>query len=93
MHTRNLFKDFIDLEVDYDIPAKVGMDENEIQTPCLILGLDALERNIIKMGRLVKEMRVRLRVHGKSSKISRHRPVTGEDWWFLRRLLPKGERG
>ena len=68
MHTRNLFKDFIDLEVDYDIPAKVGMDENEIQTPCLVLDLDALERNIIKMGRLVKEIRVRLRIHGKIHK-------------------------
>ena len=27
-----------------------GMDEADIQTPCLILDLDALERNIRKMG-------------------------------------------
>ncbi len=34
-----------DLEVGYDIPAVPGMDEADIQTPCLILDLDALERN------------------------------------------------
>ena len=68
MHSRKEFRDFIDLEVGYDIPAKVGIDESEIQTPCLILDLDALERNIIKMGRLVKEMGVRLRIHGKIHK-------------------------
>ena len=44
------------------------MDENEIQTPCLILDLDALERNIIKMGRLVKKMGVRFRIHGRIHK-------------------------
>ena len=41
---------FDHLEVGYDIPAKPGMAESEIQTPCLILDLDALERNIRKMG-------------------------------------------
>ena len=40
----------------------------EIQTPCLILDLDALERNIIKMGKFVKETGVRLRIHGKIHK-------------------------
>ena len=39
-----------DLEVGYDVPAKVGMAYEDIQTPCLILDLDALERNIKKMG-------------------------------------------
>lgn len=57
-----------DLEVGYDIPAAIGMDESEIQTPCLILDLDALERNIEKMGRLAREMGVRHRVHGKMHK-------------------------
>ena len=38
------------LEVGYDIPALPGMDEADIQTPCLVLDLDALERNIKKMG-------------------------------------------
>lgn len=55
-------------EVGYDIPAAVGMDEAQIQTPCLILDLDALERNIKKMGDFAKAMGVRHRVHGKMHK-------------------------
>jgi 3-hydroxy-D-aspartate aldolase len=57
-----------DLEVGYDVPAVVGMNEADIQTPCLVLDLDALERNIKKMGRFAKEMGVRHRVHGKMHK-------------------------
>lgn len=60
--------DFIDLEVGYDIPALPGMDEKDIQTPCLIVDLDALERNVRKMGDLAKSMGVRHRVHGKMHK-------------------------
>jgi len=56
------------LEVGYDIPALPGMDEADIQTPCLVLDLDALERNIAKMGRFAKDMGVRHRVHGKMHK-------------------------
>ena len=56
------------LEVGYDIPAAIGMDESEIQTPCLVLDLDALERNIKKMGNFAKQMGVRHRVHGKMHK-------------------------
>jgi 3-hydroxy-D-aspartate aldolase len=41
---------FAGREVGYDVPAIPGMSEDEIQTPCLILELDALERNIRKMG-------------------------------------------
>ena len=44
-----------ELEVGYNIPAMVGMEEAEIQTPCLVLDLDALERNIIKMGQFAKD--------------------------------------
>ncbi len=55
-------------EVGYDIPAAVGMSENDIQTPCLVLDLDALERNIRKMGKFAKDMGVRHRVHGKMHK-------------------------
>ena len=46
---------FEDLEVGYDVPAAVGMDEADIQTPCLVLDLDALERNIVKMGNFAKD--------------------------------------
>ncbi|WP_114965641.1 3-hydroxy-D-aspartate aldolase BhcC [Alkalilacustris brevis] len=56
------------LEVGFDVPALPGMPAADIQTPCLVLDLDALERNIVKMGRAVKEMGVRHRVHGKMHK-------------------------
>ena len=36
--------DYSDLEVGFDVPALPGMDESEIQTPCLVLDLDALDR-------------------------------------------------
>ena len=57
-----------ELEVGYNIPAMAGMDEADIQTPCLVLDLDALERNIIKMGQFVKDKNMRHRVHGKMHK-------------------------
>jgi 3-hydroxy-D-aspartate aldolase len=56
------------LEVGYDIPAKPGMKESEIQTPCLILDLDALERNIRKMGDYARAHGMRHRSHGKMHK-------------------------
>ncbi len=59
---------FDDLEVGFDIPAAIGMDESDIQTPCLILDLDALERNIRKMGDYAKAHGMRHRVHGKMHK-------------------------
>ena len=44
------------------------MDEADIQTPCLVLDLDALERNIRKMGDYAKAHGMRHRVHGKMHK-------------------------
>ena len=55
-------------DVGYDIPAKPGMDEADIQTPCLLLDLDALERNIQKMGDYAKDHGMRHRTHGKMHK-------------------------
>jgi len=57
-----------DLEVGFDIPAKPGMAEADIQTPCLVLDLDALERNIRKMGDYAKAHGMRHRAHGKMHK-------------------------
>ena len=57
-----------EFEVGYDIPAKPGMDEADIQTPSLVLDLDALERNIKKMGDYAKEHGMRHRTHGKMHK-------------------------
>lgn len=59
---------FDGLEVGYDIPALPGMAEADIQTPALVLDLNALERNITKMGELAAQMGVRHRVHGKMHK-------------------------
>ena len=56
------------LEVGYDIPAHIGMDEKDIQTPCLVLDLDALERNVKKMGDYAKSHGMRHRSHGKMHK-------------------------
>ncbi|OUS33861.1 alanine racemase [Rhodobacterales bacterium 56_14_T64] len=57
-----------DLVVGYDVPALPGMDEADIQTPCLVLDLDALERNIKKMGDYAAAHGMRHRVHGKMHK-------------------------
>jgi len=59
---------FDNLEVGYDIPALPGMDQADIQTPCLVLDLDALERNIVKMGDFARSHGMRHRVHGKMHK-------------------------
>ncbi len=59
---------FDELEVGYDVPALPGMDEADIQTPCLVLDLDALERNIKKMGDYATAHGMRHRVHGKMHK-------------------------
>lgn len=60
--------DFEELEVGFNVPAKVGMDESDIQTPCLVVDLDALEANIKKMGDFAKQNGMRHRVHGKMHK-------------------------
>jgi len=59
---------FASYEVGFDVPALPGMDEAEIQTPCLILDLDALERNVRKMGDYAKAHGMRHRAHGKMHK-------------------------
>lgn len=60
--------DFDQYEVGFDIPAKPGMDAADIQTPALVLDLDALERNIKKMGDYAKAHGMRHRAHGKMHK-------------------------
>lgn len=64
-------KDMMNLDqydVGFDIPALPGMAEADIQTPCLVLDLDALERNIKKMGDYAAAHGMRHRVHGKMHK-------------------------
>ena len=57
-----------DWELGYDVPALPGMTEDTIHTPCLVVDLAALERNIQKMQDAANAMGVRLRVHGKMHK-------------------------
>ncbi|MEQ9487748.1 MAG: DSD1 family PLP-dependent enzyme [Alphaproteobacteria bacterium] len=59
-----------DYDVGYDIPARPGMDEAEIQTPCLVVDLDAFERNVARMRDHIETMGVRHRAHGKMHKSS-----------------------
>ena len=65
---KDLTTNLDDYEVGFDIPALPGMDEADIQTPCLVLDLDALERNIKKMGDYAASHGMRHRVHGKMHK-------------------------
>ena len=53
--------DLAGLEVGFDIPALPGMALAEVQTPCLIVDLDALERNIVKLGDFARAEGIRLR--------------------------------
>ncbi|MBX3567097.1 MAG: DSD1 family PLP-dependent enzyme [Rhizobiaceae bacterium] len=64
----NAVTSFDKLDVGFDVPAVPGMLEQDIQTPCLILDLDALERNIKKMGDYAKAHGMRHRSHGKMHK-------------------------
>jgi 3-hydroxy-D-aspartate aldolase len=64
----NAHPKFEGLEVGFDIPALPGMAEADIQTPALVLDLDALERNIRKMGDYAAAHGMRHRVHGKMHK-------------------------
>lgn len=59
---------FARLEVGYNVPAAIGMDAADIQTPALVIDLDAFERNILKMRDFCRSMGVRHRAHGKMHK-------------------------
>jgi len=49
-------------------PAEPGMREDEIDTPALLLELDAFERNLDTMARLLEPTGARLRAHAKTHK-------------------------
>lgn len=57
-----------DAEPGFDVPALPGMALHEVQTPALLIDLDALERNLERMRRFVEERGVRLRAHAKTHK-------------------------
>ncbi|TWF52228.1 DSD1 family PLP-dependent enzyme [Neorhizobium alkalisoli] len=55
-------------EIGFDIPAAIGMRVEEIQTPALIIDLDAFERNVARMKQFSETMGVSLRAHAKTHK-------------------------
>lgn len=57
-----------DLEVGYNVPAAIGDAMEDIQTPALIVDLDAFEHNVELMRGYVEGMDVRLRAHAKTHK-------------------------
>ena len=50
------------------IPAQIGMPLSEVDTPALLLDLDAFERNLDKLTASLKGTNVKLRPHAKSHK-------------------------
>ncbi|MCJ2026558.1 DSD1 family PLP-dependent enzyme [Methylobacterium sp. J-067] len=52
------------------LPAAIGMPVDEVDTPCLVVDLDAFERNVEKLGRYMKEKGLRHRAHAKTHKSS-----------------------
>ncbi|TIO08460.1 DSD1 family PLP-dependent enzyme [Mesorhizobium sp.] len=57
-----------DLEIGYDVPAAIGDAVEDIQTPALVIDLDAFERNVERMRCHIESMDVRLRAHAKTHK-------------------------
>ncbi len=49
-------------------PAEIGMRLAEVDTPALLLDLDAFERNLTRLADRAKQMGVRLRPHAKTHK-------------------------
>ena len=49
-------------------PARPGMTLAEVDTPALLLDLDAFERNLDRLDRSLAETRIRVRPHAKSHK-------------------------
>ena len=49
-------------------PAEIGMNLDEVDTPALLLDLDAFERNLDRMAAVIADKPVKLRPHSKSHK-------------------------
>src|SRR3546814_700555 len=49
-------------------PAEIGMSLEEVDTPALLIDLDAFERNLARMARAVEGSGARLRPHSKTHK-------------------------
>ena len=49
-------------------PARIGMALEEVDTPALLIDLDAMERNLRRMADAVRGTKVKLRPHAKMHK-------------------------
>jgi len=49
-------------------PAEIGVPVAEVETPALIIDLDAFDRNIAKMAEFARTAGVRVRPHAKTHK-------------------------
>jgi len=57
-----------DLVVGLDVPARVGTPLAEVETPALIIDLDAFEHNVATLRQRIELAGVRLRAHSKTHK-------------------------
>lgn len=57
-----------ELVVGFNIPAEIGMAEEGIATPALIIDLDAFEQNVKVMGDFIRDNGIRHRAHAKTHK-------------------------
>ena len=64
----NAINENLELIIGYNIPAKIGMEEEDIYTPALIIDLDAFEKNVKRMGDYIKDRGARHRSHAKTHK-------------------------
>ena len=51
-----------------NLPAKIGTRIEDVDTPCLLVDLDAYERNLQRMARFMKDNGLRHRAHAKNHK-------------------------
>lgn len=52
----------------FNIPAQIGTRVEDVDTPCLLIDLDAYERNIQRMAGFIKDNGLRHRAHAKTHK-------------------------
>ncbi|MGC6474740.1 MAG: DSD1 family PLP-dependent enzyme [Candidatus Puniceispirillaceae bacterium] len=55
-------------QIGYHVPACVGMSVDEVQTPSLLIDLDAFEANLVRMRQLAADSQIHLRAHAKMHK-------------------------
>ena len=60
--------DSADSQIGFTVPAHIGMSVDEVQTPSLLIDLDAFEANLLRMRQLAAASQVQLRAHAKMHK-------------------------